>query len=180
MRPCNWGDALSASTQRKAAEAKSATEARTIVPLFIEADCVFGRRSSQQFSGTEPCGKQNSPDESGLLFVSLFRDRYCFGLVDCFADVFFVVVPPLAGPVVGPIVALVIGPMVALVMGPMVALVIGPMVALVIGPMVAPVVGPIVAPVSGPIVFCGCATFAGPAAPGAAPAPAPPGCWPMT
>ena len=147
------------------------------MPLFIEADCVFGRPTAQQFFGDRTRGKQNSPDESGL-FVSVVRDRYCFGLVDCFADVFFVVVPPLAGPVVGPIVALVIGPIVALVVGPMVALVIGPMVALVVGPIVAPVVGPIVAPVNGPIVFCGCATFAGPAAPGAAPAP--PGCWPMT
>src|SRR5438067_2339735 len=48
MRSCNCGEALSASVQRKAIEARTPKKARVVVLLFIDAELASGRGSWQQ------------------------------------------------------------------------------------------------------------------------------------
>jgi hypothetical protein len=50
MRLCNWGEALSVSVQRKAAEARIAIKARVLVLLLIGRELLPVQKSAQQIS----------------------------------------------------------------------------------------------------------------------------------
>src|SRR5262252_6672172 len=54
MRSCSCGEALRVSVQRKAANVRTAAEARQLVLLFIGADCLSGPQFRQQIFGGSP------------------------------------------------------------------------------------------------------------------------------